>query len=255
MAESAEWRDYEEEIFAQLKEWAGDQAEVEFDVKITGHSGVERQVDVLVTGAFAGEIQDGVTAAVDCKCYKKNVDIKAVDEFSGFVDDVQTDLGLLITTKGFSPGAKSRAKRGIKLRVIPRTQAPVVVAALATALPRPYFPAYDEGYYEGEFFDHAPYGPVGALVRWAWIEESPYTTIPGEEEWQDEVLVSGPDDEVSWGDKPSQRAIAHTVLRHRLGAEPDEEYVEMFIEEIATDWEDGKPWVLFDGELRFHLGV
>ncbi len=120
MSGDRDWRAYETQIFTRLKEVAGREAEVTFDVNLTGrYSGVDRQVDVLVRGSFTGIGE--ATMAVDCKCFSINVDVKHVETVMGLVDDVGTDIGLLVTTEGFSPAAKRRAKgaRGMWLDVVP----------------------------------------------------------------------------------------------------------------------------------------
>ena len=131
------WRDYEEHIFEKLSEWAGSNARVEFDQERIGRfSKVPRQIDVLVSGRFAGVTDREITAAVDCKYYTRAIDVKKVDEFIGFFDDVATDLGLLITNKGFSAGAGQRAcVPGIELRVI--------LANIDELPPPTYDPAWD----------------------------------------------------------------------------------------------------------------
>jgi hypothetical protein len=48
--------------------------------------------------------------AVDCKCFSRNVDVKNVETVMGLVEDVGADLALIVTTEGFSEGAKRRAK-------------------------------------------------------------------------------------------------------------------------------------------------
>lgn len=90
------WRKYERQIHDRLVKMAGgENAEVIFDGRLPGRlSGTERQVDVLVRGEFAGGVGEA-TMAVDCKCFSKKVDVEA---FVGLVDDVGTDLGLIVTT-------------------------------------------------------------------------------------------------------------------------------------------------------------
>lgn len=156
-----DWRKYEEYIRESLKEWADGEAKVKLDQKLPELSGVPRQVDALVTGRFAGNVEQDITAAVDCKRYSRKVHVKHVQAFIGLVEDVQTDLGLLLTNKGFTEAAMNRARRGIKLHVVP----PVYVADI-DELPDFYSPSYDEAYYAGDYFDHSPYGPVGAAISY-----------------------------------------------------------------------------------------
>jgi hypothetical protein len=158
------WRDYEDHIYERLSEWAGDQATVEFDQSIGGrYSRVDRQVDVLISGRFANVTTRDITAAVDCKYYTRNIDVKKVDEFIGFVDDVHTDLGILITNEGYSAGAQNPAEgaRGVELQAI--------VADL-DSLPPVYHPSWDDSYYESDYFDGAPYGPDATVIRYSYID-------------------------------------------------------------------------------------
>jgi hypothetical protein len=100
------WHDFENHIYERLSEWAGPGAQVEFDQKITGKfSQVRRQVDILISGRFANITDRDITAAVDCKYYTREIDVKQVDEFVGYLEDVQTDLGILITNKGYTKAA------------------------------------------------------------------------------------------------------------------------------------------------------
>ena len=57
---------------------------------------------------------------VDCKCFNRNVDVRHIEAFAGFLEDVNVDLGLLVTTAGFSQAARSRAEhvRGMRLDVV-----------------------------------------------------------------------------------------------------------------------------------------
>jgi hypothetical protein len=109
-----EWRNYEEQIYEMLVEKASPDAQVEFDVRLPGHqSGTERQVDVHVTGEFAGRVLPGpATLAVDCKCWSRTVNVPDVERFMGLLEDIGADMGLIITTTGFSEAGKRRAARG-----------------------------------------------------------------------------------------------------------------------------------------------
>lgn len=245
------WRDYEDHIFDRLSEWAGDKATVEFDQKIVGrHSKVERQVDVLISGRFAGVTEQDITAAIDCKYYTRNIDVKKVDEFVGFVDDVHTDLGLLITNCGFSPAARARAAgaRGIELQVI---------VANVDRLPPVHHPAWDESYYESDYHDGAPHGPDYATIRYSYIDpdalEYPFDP-DNPPERLDDVVLSGPSDEIPWGSDSERARCVRAILMHRDGKEPSPEDVKLVVCELAFHWEDGYPWVLYDAQLA-ELGV
>jgi hypothetical protein len=120
VTDNRDWRAYEEQIHERLLRLAGLDAEVTFDARLPGKlSGVERQVDIFISGTFANV--GTATMAVDCKCFSRKVDVKNVEMAIGLVEDVGSDLGLIVTTEGFSAGAKRRAKavRGITLDVVP----------------------------------------------------------------------------------------------------------------------------------------
>jgi hypothetical protein len=124
VSHGGKWRDYEEVICAQLRTHSGSSARIEFDQRVTGRlSGHPRQVDIVVVGRFPGLVRKAATMAVDCKLWSRKVGIEDVDRFVGFLADVGTDLGLLVTNVGFSEAARARAAgdRGIKLDVVRAT--------------------------------------------------------------------------------------------------------------------------------------
>ena len=123
MAEEPNWRRYERQIYERLVQAAGGEAkaDVTFDKQLPGSlSRIDRQIDVFVEGEFANGVIEA-TMAVDCKYFDRNVDVKGVEAFIGLVEDVGTDFGLLVTTKGFSPAARNRASaaRGVKVEIVP----------------------------------------------------------------------------------------------------------------------------------------
>lgn len=131
------WRDYEELICAQLRRRAEGAARIDFDQRVVGRlSGYARQVDIVVIGRFPGLVRAAATMAVDCKLWSRKVAIDDVDRFVGFLADVGTDLGLLVTNVGFSEAARARAagERGVKIDVV-----------RSTAIEQHAFRAYCEG--------------------------------------------------------------------------------------------------------------
>jgi Restriction endonuclease len=239
------WRDYEEHIYEKLSEWAGDDARVEFEQSIEGKfSGVPRQVDALISGRFANVTDREITAAVDCKYYARNINVKKVDEFIGFLEDVQTDLGILITNCGFSPGAKQRANRGVEL---------LVIVANIDRLPPTYHESWDEGYYESEYYEGGYGNPDGAIIRYSYIDPvaEGYSFDPDNPpERLDDVVLSGADEEMTWGEDEGRARCVRAILRHRNGGrEPDVEDVKSVVLDLAYYWEDGQEWILYDGQL------
>ena len=65
------------------------------------YSQIKRQIDILL-------INDKRKIIVECKYYNKKVNIKVIEEFISFLDDVEVNEGLLITNIGVS---KSVIKR------------------------------------------------------------------------------------------------------------------------------------------------
>jgi hypothetical protein len=246
-----DWRQYEAHIYEKLTEMAGDAAMVKFDQKLHGRfTEIDRQIDVLITGSFAGEVESDVTAIVDCKCYTRNIDVTHVEAFIGLAEDVNADLGLLITNTGFSPAATRRAEhgRGIRLRVI---------VAEIERLPRLYSPSHGEAYYSGDFWESpVPFGPDGAIIEYNYVQESEYPLDPEVDlEWLTEPLASDTTNKVDWADDASRAHCAQIVLRHSLSREPRVDEVEEFLETIACEWHDGRPWVLYVGDLSRTMGI
>lgn len=68
------------------------------------HSGVERQLDVAVYRA--GELRPFLIA--DAKRHASKLDVKAVEEFIGMVDDVGSEIGILVAPEGFTKAARQR---------------------------------------------------------------------------------------------------------------------------------------------------
>src|SRR4051812_23880825 len=115
----AAWKDYEREVGEVIVERVGGTASVETDVRLHGHrTGTQRQLDIAVRGTFAGLV-DALLVA-DCKAFSRKVHVKDMEAFIGLVRDVGADLGLLITTEGYSRAAEELARRtsGIHVEVL-----------------------------------------------------------------------------------------------------------------------------------------
>jgi len=103
---SKPWKVYEKEVFNLFKAHFLN-ADVQQNVRIQGRfSKRARQIDVLVTETIpAGRSK----TIVDAKYFNRKVNVKAVDGFAGFLDDVGAHKGILITSKGYSKAALRRA--------------------------------------------------------------------------------------------------------------------------------------------------
>lgn len=111
-----DWEKYESQIFGKLKK--------EFPkVKILKNQEIRglfskriRQIDILINGKLIGKQLIGV---VECKKFNKKIDVKTVEEFISFIEDVGANIGIMITNIGYTKGAINRiATKNIKLDVV-----------------------------------------------------------------------------------------------------------------------------------------
>lgn len=228
---SQEWRQYEHQIYEDLKRKAGPGSIVRFDQKRPGRfSKVERQIDVWVEGSFAGDVEDRVTAVVDCKYYTRKVDVKVVETFMGLVDDVGADLGILITSKGYTKAARRRAAVGrYKLHTVARVA--VVAVDEWEAWDAAEFVWTDEDEeppgYEGVGYDYSPYGPTGCEVTYTGSDK-------------DGEVLSG--EQVDWTTDVERRVVIAAMFEHHLGRPPDPDAVDGFLEEYRERLGEGFPF-------------
>ena len=101
------WKRFED-LATHIQRTLAPGATVEQNVRVMGRrSGVEREIDIVVR-MKAG--QYNLFVAIDCKDYKRNVDVKAVEEFIGLARDVGANKGAMVASRGFSNAAKNRAR-------------------------------------------------------------------------------------------------------------------------------------------------
>ncbi len=106
------WKDYEQYIHSHFVKLYPD-AKITHNAKKLGFlSKVERQIDILIEGTIAGY---NLIIVIDCKYFNKKVDVKTVEEFIGFLQDVKANKGVLITNIGYTPAAQNRAINAIPL--------------------------------------------------------------------------------------------------------------------------------------------
>lgn len=112
------WQEYEIYITRHLKR-AFPETSITHNVRVTGVvSKVQRQIDILITQKVAGF---EVNIVVDCKYFSTKIDVKEVDAFVGFLEDVRASKGILITHTGYTEAAFNRATydtRDIELRIL-----------------------------------------------------------------------------------------------------------------------------------------
>lgn len=114
-----DWEQYEQQIYDKYKSSFTD-CTIKKNTKIMGrYSQVPRQIDVLLNGNIADQ---NIDIIIECKYFNTKVDVKIVDGFIGFLEDVDVTHGTLITNKGFSKGAYNRASfacnKKIKLDIV-----------------------------------------------------------------------------------------------------------------------------------------
>ena len=92
---------------------------VEHNVLLDGADG-KRQFDVIVKSENVGI---NILTVIECKDYNKKVPISIIDEFHSKLLDVNANKGIVISRKGFSSKAISKAKRlGITLCIADETE-------------------------------------------------------------------------------------------------------------------------------------
>lgn len=117
MTEEKVWRKYERDILKHLKAKFPD-CKFDFDDSIFGQfSKVDRQVDISFRGNIAG---NKILGIVDCKFSEKTaVDVKTVESFLGMLEDINANIGIIITNQSYSQAAKNRASvKSLKLDVV-----------------------------------------------------------------------------------------------------------------------------------------
>ncbi len=115
----SEYKHYENGVADVLAFLARDVATVRRNARLPSRSGKRaRQIDVLVQGRIFG-LTDA-TMVVDCKCWARTIDVKDVESFIGMLADVCADIGMIMTTRGVTDGARRRARqeRGVRLEVM-----------------------------------------------------------------------------------------------------------------------------------------
>lgn len=109
---SLSWKDYEEAVFEEFQRvYHSLDAEIIKNTYIIGkYSGVKRQIDVLIKLRKDGVVTS--TIIIECKHYCTKINVKVVDSFIGCLTDVGADKGVIVSEKGFTKAAISRADKG-----------------------------------------------------------------------------------------------------------------------------------------------
>lgn len=110
------WREYEQHIVSVFQEKFPKLSVTPSDHVWGQFSRVKRQVDVSLRGVMADNDLLGVA---ECKHFNRKVDVKVVDSFIGFLEDVKANFGVIITNRGFTQAATNRASiKDIELDII-----------------------------------------------------------------------------------------------------------------------------------------
>lgn len=111
-----EWELYESEVLDKLERDFPD-AEINKNIRKMGrYSKVNRQIDIAVYEKMVGCDIFGI---VDCKCFKRKLNVRDIESFIGLMEDVVANFGIIISKIGYSEAANNRAKlKRIKLDIV-----------------------------------------------------------------------------------------------------------------------------------------
>lgn len=107
-------KEFEEIVSNIYRQFSSSGTVLATDDKILGKSGRKRQIDISLKTDIAG---NQVLIIIECKDYKRKVDIQRVDELIGKMDDVNAHGGVLISNSGFTSTAVERAKQSGRVRL------------------------------------------------------------------------------------------------------------------------------------------
>jgi hypothetical protein len=113
-----DWKEYEIYITRHFQRLFPESS-IQHNIRRKGlMSKTQRQIDILIEGKVAGF---DLSIIVDCKYFNKKVDVKEVESFLSFLQDLKASKGILITNNGYSKAAYNRATydtQDIELRII-----------------------------------------------------------------------------------------------------------------------------------------
>lgn len=110
------WRRYEKLISNRLEQkFPG--CSITFDDSIFGvFSKTDRQIDISIRGELAG---NKILGIVDCKYYSQKINVKAVEGFLGMLEDLNANIGIMITNNGYSKASINRSSvTNLKLDIV-----------------------------------------------------------------------------------------------------------------------------------------
>jgi len=121
MTTEPKWKRFEK-LVAQVQQELAPNALVTHNDQIMGrNSGELRQIDITVKQKVG---QYNILIAIDCKDYKRAVNVKDVEQFSGLIKDIGANKGVLVAANGFTNTAKRVGdKAGLNLYRLVDTEA------------------------------------------------------------------------------------------------------------------------------------
>lgn len=119
--QAPDWRRYERLIARLIADHVSTDLCVTPNASIRGRiTKVLRQVDVLIEARH--DTDNTRRIVVDAKRHRRRVDVKDVEAFRGFMEDVNATHGYLICPVGFTKAAKRRAQQKVSIRLLPLDQ-------------------------------------------------------------------------------------------------------------------------------------
>lgn len=106
MSKQREWQKFES-LVADIQRTLAPQAKIRKKEKILGkRSKTLREIDISLRQKVG---QYNVFVAMDCKDYKRPVNVKDIEAFIGLIKDVGANKGAIVSASGFTQAARTRA--------------------------------------------------------------------------------------------------------------------------------------------------
>lgn len=101
------WRKFEESVYEIQKKLSGN-SNVEFNYKVKGKlTNRSRQVDIAMFNNIGSY---HIFIAIECKDYNRKIGIEHVESFAQKIEDIGANVGVLISSKGFTKSVINLAK-------------------------------------------------------------------------------------------------------------------------------------------------
>lgn len=107
--QSTTGKEYERIVASVYRQFGNDAAVTENET-ING-----RQIDVAIRKKVAGH---EILLVIECKDYRRRVEIKHVDSAIGMIEDVKAALVVIVSDSGFTKGAIERARKNGRIQLV-----------------------------------------------------------------------------------------------------------------------------------------